>query len=78
MIVIPVTSKLNLLYTCIMSITIAAEFKVEAKHTQRLIRWRNTSLPMQHTVNEERFTGLNFHVFRGFQDHRESFLVNIK
>ena len=30
-----------------------------------------------YTVNGERFAGLNFHVFRGFQDHRESFPVTI-
>ena len=29
------------------------------------------------TVNWERFTGLNFRVFYGFQEHRESFAVNI-
>ena len=30
-----------------------------------------------HTVNRERFAGLNFHVFCGFQDHPESFPLNI-
>ena len=29
------------------------------------------------TVNGERFTGLNFRVFCGFQEHRESFPMNI-
>jgi len=29
------------------------------------------------TVNGERFAGLNFHGFRGFEDDRESFSVNI-
>ena len=29
------------------------------------------------TVNGERFTGLNFRVFHGFQEYRESFSVNI-
>ena len=30
-----------------------------------------------HTVNRERFAGLNFHVFCSFQEHPESFPVNI-
>ena len=30
-----------------------------------------------YTVNRERFAGLNFCVFRGFQEHCESFPVNI-
>ena len=30
-----------------------------------------------HTVNGERFAGLNFRVFHGFQKCRESFSVNI-
>ena len=34
-------------------------------------------LKVVYTVNGERFTGLNFHVFHGFQEHRESFPVNI-
>ena len=29
------------------------------------------------TVNGERSTGLNFHVFHGFQEHRKSFPLNI-
>ena len=29
------------------------------------------------TINRERFTGLNFHVFRSFQEHHESFPMNI-
>ena len=29
------------------------------------------------TINGERFTGLNFHVFHGFQEYRESFSMNI-
>ena len=29
------------------------------------------------TVNGERFAGLNFHGFRGFQEYHESFSVNI-
>jgi len=29
------------------------------------------------TVNGERFTGLNFHGFRGFEEDRKSFFVNI-
>ena len=28
-------------------------------------------------VNGERFAGLNFRVFRGFQEHRKSFPVNL-
>ena len=31
----------------------------------------------EHTINGERFAGLNFRVFHGFQEHRESFTVNI-
>ena len=31
----------------------------------------------RNTVNGERFTGLNFHVFRGFQEYCKSFSVNI-
>ena len=30
----------------------------------------------QVTVNGERFAGLNFRGFRGFQEHHESFSVN--
>ena len=30
-----------------------------------------------HTVNGERFAGLNFHGFRGFQEHHKGFSVNI-
>ena len=30
-----------------------------------------------HTVNRERFAGLNFCIFRGFQEHHESFSMNI-
>ena len=30
-----------------------------------------------YTINRERFAGLNFYVFRGFQEHRKSFPVNI-
>ena len=29
------------------------------------------------TTNRERFAGLNFHVFRDFQEYHESFSVNI-
>ena len=29
-----------------------------------------------HTVNGERFTGLNFHVSHGFLEYRESFSMN--
>ena len=29
------------------------------------------------TINEERFAGVNFCVFHGFQEHRKSFSVNI-
>ena len=29
------------------------------------------------TINGEGFVGLNFHSFRGFQEHRESFSMNI-
>ena len=30
-----------------------------------------------HTVNKERFAGLNFHVFHSFQEYCESFSVNL-
>jgi len=30
-----------------------------------------------YTVNRERFAGLNFRGFRGFEEDRESFSVNI-
>ena len=30
-----------------------------------------------HTVNGERFAGLNIHVFHGFQEYRKNFPVNI-
>ena len=33
--------------------------------------------PVANTVNGERFAGLNFRIFRGFQEHCESFPVNI-
>ena len=33
--------------------------------------------PQEATVNGERFTGLNFRGFHGFQEHRESFPVNV-
>ena len=37
----------------------------------------HTCLQLEYTVNGERFPGPNFHVFRGFQEHHESFPVNI-
>ena len=38
---------------------------------------RGMCCPTQYTVNGERFAGLNFHVFHGFQEYRGSFSVNI-
>ena len=43
---------------------------------------RNTNVlyiatQLQYTVNRERFAGLNFCVFHGFQEHHESFPMNI-
>ena len=44
----------------------------------RILNWQILVLNgKKPTVNGERFAGLNFHVFCGFQEHRESFPVNL-
>ena len=44
-------------------------------HTNNKAAWKSEVLVS--TVNGERFAGLNFRIFHGFQEHRESFPVNV-
>ena len=40
-------------------------------------RMEDLHVYFKNTVNRERFAGLNFRVFHGFQEYRESFSVDI-
>ena len=44
---------------------------IQIKTTQSLL------FIMIATVNRERFSGLSFHIFHGFQEYRESFSMNV-